>query len=742
MKPTSLKASANVAQSKLPARLTAGMLAAALSPALTYAAGTTADSAELETVSVTAEQPLRGSYKTETSNIGKQKQALKDIPQAITVVNRQLLDDQLASNLKDALKNVSGITFAAGEGGRSGDQVYLRGFAAFQDTYRDGQRDVAQYNRDPFNDEKIEVLKGASSMLFGRGSTGGVVNQVSKTPFAGERLEGSLSVGTDDFQRMTLDINQAFSDTAAARLNLMATNDGTPNGIEVAKRWGVAPSLAFGLGEPTTLTLSHLHLTENNTPMLGVPYDPNTHRPIDVPADRYYGLQGMNSEDIQTDISTVRLSHKLAEDHELSSQLRVGRYDRWLTVAQPQLRNDSNSGGVSAGTPVTDATLLRYSGKNRGSLTEVQAWSNDYTSRFDTGGLRHNLLAGVEFTHETQDAFSIVASQNIANLLTTVGDPSAVSYTGSYSTSPSNSYVTRNWALYATDTVELTPQWKFMAGLRQDRLEGSYKAYSNGSVSRESVRDDKGMSYRTGLIWQPSTSQSYYAGYSNLMNPSGEAYQFDVTSGASADRLKPERNEHYEIGAKWDLLDGDASFRTALFRTIKYNERNTDALSPDISILYAKRHTDGIEFEVAGRLSENWSVFAGAALLDPVIDQGWNNTTQSASDANAGAVPKYTPKRTANLWTTYKLSDTVTAGFGAYYTGKRYSSDSSKDQSTANYLPGFIRYDAMLAYETRKYKVQLNLNNLTDKKYYIGQYTGHAYAGNQREAQLTIGYKY
>ncbi|MGM8063368.1 TonB-dependent receptor [Vogesella indigofera] len=731
-----LTPSAAIAQKKRPNKMLASVLAVSLAPGLALADDAkSSDTAQLETIKVQAEQAPRGSYNAATTTLGKQKQALKDVPQAVSVVTRQLIADQGDINMKDVLKNVSGITFVAGEGGRSGDSIILRGFSAFGDTYRDGQRDVAQYNRDPFNDERIEVLKGASSMLFGRGSTGGVINQVSKTPFAGEQVELSTTIGSNDFYRGTADINQALSDTAAIRLNVMATNDGSPDGISESKRHGIAPSIAFGLGEPTTVVLSHMQLKENNTPMLGVPFDPNTLQPIDVPVDRYYGLQGMNSEDITADISTVRATHKLDSKHEIAAQLRVGRYDRQVIVSQPQLRNSP------AGTPVTDATQLGYSGKLRGSLNETQSLSVDYNGKFDTGSLSHELLAGVEFTRETQNAYSIRASSAVPNVVGSVGDPEGF-YTGGYTRHRSNDFVTRNLAAYVTDTVALNQQWKVMAGLRMDQLEGTYKTYNTttGVQTGSSKRDDRGLSYRTGLIWQPTKESSYYLGYSSLMNPSGEAYQFDLSAGLSTDKQQPERNKHYEIGAKWDLADGDATLRAAVFRTEKLNERNTDALSPDVAILYAKRHTDGVEVEVAGRLSEKWEVFAGATLMDPKIDQGWANN--APTDANKGAVPKYTPKKTANIWTTYKVTDKVTAGVGLYYTGKRYVADSSSDQSRTRFAPSYVRADAMLSYEERKYNVRLNVNNLTNKKYYDALYGGHASAASPREVQLTVGYKY
>lgn len=759
-----LTPSAAIAQKKRPNKMLASVLAVSLAPGLALADDAkSSDTAQLETIKVQAEQAPRGSYNAATTTLGKQKQALKDVPQAVSVVTRQLIADQGDINMKDVLKNVSGITFVAGEGGRAGDSIILRGFSAFGDTYRDGQRDVAQYNRDPFNDERVEVLKGASSMLFGRGSTGGVINQVSKTPFAGEQIEISGTIGNNDFHRETADINQALSDTTAIRLNVMNTHDGSPDGISAQERFGIAPSIAFGLGEPTTVVLSHMHMKENNTPMLGVPFNRNTLQPIDVPVDRYYGLQGMNSEDITTDISTIRATHKLDSKHEIAAQLRVGRYERDVLTSQPRLRNPFNPAqdfsSAPAGTPVTDSTPLAYSGKLRGADNENQVLSVDYNGKFDTGSLSHELLAGAEFTRETLTASTIRADQSITNILGTVGNPAA-SYNGGYLKYRASDFTSRNLAAYVTDTVALNQQWKVMAGLRMDQLEGTYRTYevpgtaapqptaTTGRQTGESKRKDRGLSYRTGLIWQPTKESSYYLGYSSLMNPSGEAYQFDLSAGLSTDKQKPERNKHYEIGAKWDLADGDATLRAAVFRTEKLNERNTDALSPDVAILYAKRHTDGIEVEVAGRLSEKWEVFAGATLMDPKIDQGWANN--SPTNANKGVIPKYTPKKTANIWTTYKVADKVTAGVGLYYVGKRYAADSQSvgglpvkfDASKANFAPSYVRADAMLSYEERKYNVRLNVNNLTNKKYYDALYGGHASAAAPREVQLTVGYKY
>ncbi|TCP08416.1 catecholate siderophore receptor [Crenobacter luteus] len=723
--------SPSIEHGKLPARRAVGLIAAAaFAPALAHAAEPAkSDSAELETVKVTAEQPVRGTYKTETTSIGKMKQKLRDIPQSVDVVNRQLMDDQLVTNLKDALRNVPGITFAAGEGGRTGDQIVIRGFAATTDTYRDGMRDIGQYNRDPFNDEKVEVLKGASSMLFGRGSTGGVVNQVSKTPYAGEKIEGSLTVGTHDFQRVTADINQAFSDTAAARLNLMATNDGSDRGPVENTRWGIAPSVAFGLGEPLTLTLSYFHMEENNVPDYGVPYDPNTRRPIGVDRKRFYGFSG-DFEDTVTDIATARLEYRISDDTTLSNQLRFNRFDRDVSPTAARLV------GASAGVPVTDATALRRSKPMRDGVD--QSWNNqtDLVTKFDTGTVRHTLLAGLELTQEKSDASRYALRNNPANSTVGAASPNDAVDLSRYRTGTTH-FDASNVALYAMDTLELTPQWKAVLGARWDRFKGEYqtRAYNaDGTLNADPARSfdtertDRIWSYRAGLIWQPDTMQSYYASYGTSFNPSGEAYALDKRGS----NTPPEKNRNMEVGAKWDLMDGDASLRAALFRIEKTHERNTDPLIPDVAVLSGKRHTDGIELEGAGRLTERWEVFAGATYMDSKIDEASGDQA-----GTKGKMPRYTPRVTANLWTTYKFTDTVTGGFGLTRVGKRYASEAN-----TNHLPAYTTANAMLSYETRQYLVQLNLNNLADKKYYDGAYGGHATHGTPREAQLTVGFKY
>ncbi|TIC80588.1 TonB-dependent receptor [Crenobacter intestini] len=703
----------------------AGVLALALNPAFAQAADT-----RLQAVEVVGEQAQRGTLATGASTIGKTWQQLRDIPQSVTVVNQQLIEDQGADSLKDALKNVSGLTFAAGEGGRTGDQIVMRGFATTTDLFVDSARDIGQYTRDLFNTEKVEVLKGPSSMLFGRGSTGGVINLVSKQPYAGNKQEAELTIGSEDKRRATVDVNYAETDDVALRLNVMAEKKNNGRTVHDDERYGFAPSVAIGLDGPTSLTLSYLHLTEHNNTDYGVPYDPNTLKPVDVPYGRYYGLSGLDYEDTKTDLATAVLEHRVSDKSKVKNQLRYARYQRDAAPTAPRLS------GLKPGMPVSGQTVMRRELKQRNGVDET--WSNqtDFTTELEAAGLKHQLLAGLELTRERSYTDRHDNLTGTSQPSTSVGAPNPSDTPNlKWGKTSHRDYVADGAALYAQDFITLNREWKALLGARFDRLSGDYHTRNfnkdtgalDSKTSYDASRTDNVWSWRSGLIWQPDTTQSYYASYGTSFNPSGEAYALDKAT----QKVAPEKNRNMELGAKFDLLDGDLLLRGALFRIEKTNERNTDPLIPDVVTLSGKRHTDGVEFEAAGRLTERWEVFAGATYLDATIDKAGSHL------GTEGKRPRNTPNFSANLWTSYRLSSEWTVGGGANWVGKRYATEAN-----TNVLPEYVVVGAMLAYETRHYKAQLNVNNLFDEKYYEGLYSGHATYGARRNAELTLGVKF
>lgn len=666
--------------------------------------------------------------KPEQTRVGKTKQAVKDIPQAVTVVTEQLMHDKNADSLKEALRNVAGITFNAGEGGRIGDNINLRGYSAVGDLYMDNIRDYAQYTRETFNFEQIDVLKGASSMLFGRGSTGGVINQVSKVAKPVDSNEISLTGGSNDYKRATVDLNKAVTDNVAIRLNAMSTDAGSfRNGVK-SNRLGIAPTITIGAGTQDELSLAYYYLKSKATPDYGVPYvrsaSDGISRPLNVPISRFYGMSDVDYEKSTTGIATATYTHLFSNDSSIRTTLRDSRYDRDLQAVAPRL-----VGTGLTDLTVNDSTVVNRQRQARGGKEHQTVLQSDFNTKFATGSLKHELLAGVELTHEKANRWTNT-NTSAANPATTVGSDnttpslSSAYYSGWTRTAP-NSYKANSYGLYVQDTVQFLPKWKLLAGLRYDHLKADYKRSAGGDLSM----DVGALSGRAGLMYQPNVDSTYYLSYSTGFNSTAEAYQLD-------DRLAntdPEKTRNMEIGAKWNLLNDKLSVRTSLSRSEKTNERNTDVATPDVYLLSGKRHTDAWELEVAGRITDKWEVFANYALMRAKIDKAAGTAANTQ-----GMIPRNTPRHTAALWTTYKLPYGFKIGAGLEYVGKRYANDTN-----TTVVAGYTRVDGLVEYNVNKWlDVKLNVKNVLNKKYYEGIYTGHVVPGTPRTFEVNLTAKF
>jgi catecholate siderophore receptor len=702
---------------RLPLGLMAAVLAVSANSALAQQTAP-APAKVLPGIEVKA-KPEETGYQGVKSTVGKTPQLLRDIPQSVTVVTEQLMQDRGADNLKEALRNVAGLTFNAGEGGRIGDNVTLRGYSLVGDLYLDGMRDIAQYNREIFNVEQVDVLRGSASMLFGRGSTGGVVNQVSKKPFAYDLNEAALTLGSENYRRAVADLNKVVGQDAAIRLNVMKTKTGSfRDGVET-DRWGIAPSFSWGIGTKNEFNLSYYRLKGDGVPDMGVPYFNGV--PLDVPVNTFYGMSNADFQREDTAISTASWTHRFSNDTVLKTALRKAAYDRDLWAVAPRL---------PAGTTViTPATVINRNAQRRGGVEHTLTSQTDLTTRFATGAIKHEVLVGMELVKEEASRWSYLPTP--ANPATTVGNPNSnptlpAGYGALARTAPV-SYTANTVGVYAQDMIALTPQWKVLVGARHDSFKADYtRAVPAGPLSRT----DREWSWRTGLLYQPTDTASYYVSYGTSFNPSGELYALDDRST----NTPPEKSRNIELGAKWDLLDGNLMFRTAVFRSEKTNERNTDLANTGLTenLLSGKRHTDGVEFELAGRITPRWEMFGGVALMKAGIDAA------TADQANTlGKTPLNTPDYTANVWSTYKVAGNWKVGGGFEMAGKRFGNNTN-----TTHTPAYVRWDAMLEYAVEKYALKLNVFNLFNTKYYEGVYSGHSVPGTTRSAQLTLSTKF
>ncbi|HSD38767.1 MAG TPA: TonB-dependent siderophore receptor [Rhodocyclaceae bacterium] len=659
------------------------------------------------------------SYRTDTTRIGKMDAAPKDIPQSITIVTDKFISDRKNDSLSGALTHVAGLSFNAGEGGRIGDNLNLRGYVSYGDIYLDGIRDIAQYNREVFNLERVEVLRGSASMLFGRGSTGGVINQVSKQPYLADENQVDFTVGDNAYYRTAVDLNKAIGETSAFRLNAMYTKaDGTPSGAD-SKRYGIAPTFRTGIGTPDEFTVGYYHLNYDNTPNFGYAWVGG--RPLDIAADKFYGLKSDYQRD-SADVFSGDYVHRFDNKTQLRSALRYGEYKRSLWATQT----------ASLSSPVTETTAVRRSNPNpRGGEDHTVTSQTDLTSRFEAFGMKHEALAGLDLSHEASDSWGIVGLPAKPN--TVVGTPNANDPIPAYTATNSNftSFGASSEGVYAQDTIEFVPHWKLLAGARWDRFAGDYKRGADSTAVRFQ-RKDYLWSYRTGLMYQPTDAQTYYVSHGNSYGTSGDLYQYD----ASTANTPPEQAVNTEIGAKYEMFEGDLSLRAALFRSKKYNERSTDvATVPGAgNLLSGERHTDGWEIEATGLITKKLEVFFNFAHMWSNVDAAGN---APAAQLTVGGPTANTPTNSGALWMLYTFVPDWQAGFGADGQTKRNFSHGS-----SNNAPGFVKYDAMLKYEQPRYELQLNINNLFNKIYWQSVYNGFVVAGPVRTVQLTTTLKF
>ncbi|MEJ3660692.1 TonB-dependent siderophore receptor [Pseudomonas fragi] len=720
-------------------------------------------SISLGATTVTGEQTDK-SYQTEKASSQKYTAPLVDTPRSVTVIPQQVLQDTAATSLQDALRTVPGITFGAGEGGNpQGDRPFIRGFDAQSDMYLDGVRDAGGQTREIFDIESIEVSKGPNSTFGGRGSAGGSLNMVSKTAKAGDFLNGGFTYGSDQTRRYTLDVNRQFLDTAAFRLNLMSHEQNVAGRESVNyDRWGVAPSLTFGLGTENRLNVSYYHLESNDLPDSGIPYGySNSSKTAvhvhDKPDDggdskNFYGLKDRDFRKTRVDISTISFEHDFSDAMTLKNTFRHGNTGQDYILTQP---DDSQHNVNQYGTVWRRANT-------RVSTTETTTNQTDLFGNFQVMGFKNNYSTGVEFTREETRASGYTVTPNSNPNCT----PDKVGNSGGQCTSLSNPNPNDVWtgtearnyygtntvgvtkAAYVFDTIELDPKWLLNAGLRYDAF--STTANTNAATGRTKASNDSHFfNWQTGLVWKPLDNGSVYLSYATSATPPGgvvgegvEGNGLVAPGSTITSDLKPEETVNYELGTKWDVFHDRLSLTAAIFRTEKKNTRVlTDSFTYENA---GESRVDGLELSASGKITDKWQVFAGysylkSELVDPGQKANRNGTINTAAVSDKGNEMPNTPKNSFSLWTTYEVMPKLTIGGGAFYVDEVYG-----DTANTVYVPAYTRYDAMASYKlTKNIDLQLNVQNLTDKTYYDKAYAAHfASQAAGRTALLTTSFHF
>ena len=675
-------------------------------------------------------------YKQETSSVTKLTELLRDTPQSITTVSRDEIDDRAVTSMNDALRSVPGISLGAGETSWQGTNLFLRGFTTRNDMFTDGMRDYGYYYRDPFDVAAIEVLKGPASMLFGRGSTGGVIQQVSKSAALEARAAGTLLLGTDRSRRATLDIGapvSALGETAAVRLNAMAHHGEVErrDGSET-DRWGVAPTLALGLGTPTRLHVSYLHQSDDIRPDYGLPWFAG--RPAPVRRSNFYGFSSdyLNTD---VDVATVRLEHDVTASVKISNQARYSRAQREFRISEAIV-----PAGTSATTPVEAITISRnvFEGYSTDEFMQNQT---DVVARFSTGPLQHSAVMGIELGREEPTPVYIA---NVGVPTTNLANPQRQQYSvlQSYPRLAAKARAD-SIGVFALDTIEFGEGWQAMLGVRWDRFDSDYRStgYSPSGVTIATTNVshvDESPSFRTALLYKPVDSATVYLSYGDSFNPSAEGIESLVSSGRAVAQanlnLDPEESRTYELGAKWEWFRGGVLLSSAIFRTEKNNARVPDPLIPGFNSLGGEQRVDGFEIELVGRLAQAWNLRAGYSYLDSEV------TRSAPGGPVVGAPLTVAPRNSVSIWSEYSLPFGMELGLGAVSVSSRLGQNTAAAYLVA---PGYTTVDAMAKYSlAANLTLQLNVSNLTDKYYFDQLHPFHVVPGAGRTGLLSVQMRY
>ena len=703
--------------------------------------------AQLESITVQS-TATRDEYAPGESTIGgKVPTAVRDIPQSVTVIKRSVLEAQAATTMTEALRNVPGITISAGEGGQIGDSVNLRGFSARTDMFLNGFRDRGQYSRDTFATEAVEVLKGPSSMLFGRGSTGGVINQSSKAPGLTPITEVSGTVGTDDYYRATMDVNRKLSDSSAVRVAAFAQDAKSTRDVVENTGWGIAPSARFGIGTPTVVTVQGYFQRNDDIPDYGFPLltenGPGTvSKPIGAPSERFYGYADDRFKQ-EVNVASVNVRHRLANGATLRNQTQ---YSHYKTDASPSpLGSLARIGG---GTPTLRDPLGLASAQrqDRDRTVVDKSFFNqtDYVTKINQGSLVHNLTAGFELGRDWYDEDRYLWNTSTAERTINLGNDGGGQRPGQRLLSRKVATTADTLAAYVNDQLDLNAQWKLVGGLRWDRYKVSSSlvkfplpaGFAADNTVNSVPNTDSMWSTRAGVIYQPSELQSYYVSYGTSFNPSAES----VTQSATTAALDPEKNRSIEAGAKLDFLEGNLSFNTAIFRVQKTNARTTDPVA-GVTTLNGDVRVQGFEASIVGRITPSWQVLAGYTYLDGKVEKSLDRTGAGTAASpylySQGKRLQNTPRHSASVWTTYSFLGAWEAGGGVIYSDDRFVNNYESAM-----VDGYTRVDATVAWRQPKYDVRLNLQNLTDKHYFETASGGRAVPVKGRFGSVTVTYRF
>lgn len=639
--------------------------------------------------------------------------ALVNVPQSISVITRELIDDQSMLSIGDVTRYVPGAGIAQGEGNR--DTPVLRGNSTTGDFFLDGVRDDVQYFRDLYNVDRVEILKGPNAMIFGRGGSGGVVNRVSRQANGRERREVTLQVGSWEQIRGTVDFGGAVTDALSYRLLGLYEDSNSYRDDVTLTRYGINPVFAYKLSQTTKLRFGYEFFHDERVADRGVSSFQG--RPLVTPASTFFGSPEQSPTDASVHTAFFTVDHRFNANLTLRNHTRVSAYDKFYQNVFP--------GAVN-----TTGTTVSLSAYNQGTQRDNVFNQTDLVWNIDAGSFQHQILAGLELGRQVTDnvrltGFFDTVAPNTTSIQVPLSNPRTtlpLSWRPN-ATDANNHSVARNAALYVQDQLQLTSHWLAVLGVRLDRFEVDFRNNRTG-VALDS-RDDT-LSPRAGLVFKPRAEVSVYASYSMSFVPRAGEQLASLTATNRA--LDPEEFTNYELGVKWDVRS-DLALSAAIYRLDRSNLAVADPADPTRSILVDGQRSEGIELGITGRLASNWSVSGGYAYQD-----GELLATQSTT-VRAGNRLAQLPRHSFSLWNRYDFNRQWGAGIGVIHRGEFFA---ATDNTVT--VPGFTRVDAAVFYQfSKNTRAQLNVENILDRDYYASAHSNtNITPGSPRAFRLSL----
>ena len=679
----------HVIRYSLPLLILAGLPAAASAQSVSSRTARR-DTTPLTLPTLEVKGAARPAYLTsQTSTATKTNTPLRDVPQSVTAITRNVIADQRMESMGEVTRYIPGITMAQGEGNR--DQATIRGNNTTAGFFVNGMRDDVQYFRDLYNVERVEALKGANALIFGRGVGGGVLNRVTKVADWTPVRELSLQGGSYGNRRTAVDVGQGISDAVALRINGVYENSDVYRNEVNIERYGVNPTATIQLSPQTRVLASYEHFKDNRTADRGIPSFAGA--PLSATTPRtFFGDPSVSYADALVNIGTASIEHTTNGLVTLRNRSQFADYDKIYQNVYP-----------GAVTPAgTEVNILAYNNatKRRNLFNE-----SEISYRLVTGPISQILLGGFSVGRQITDNFRNTGYFNDSTtaFLAPVSNPTvAVPVTFRQSATDADNHSTAtSLSFYGQSQVVLSEQWQAIVGARYEHFDVDF--YNNRNNDALSRTDDL-VSPRAALLFKPVESVSLYSSYSvSALPSSGDQFSSMTVTSAT---LEPEKFKNYEIGAKWDVFER-LSLASAVYRLDRTNTTAPDPADPSRTVQTGSQRTKGFEFSLTGAVTPEWQIIGGYANQDAKV------TSRTAAAAE-GARVALVPRNTVSLWNRYQATHALGFGLGVVYQDDMYAAIDN-----AVTLPSFTRFDAAAYYTmSRHFRVQANLENVFDQQYY------------------------